>query len=196
MSPPRRSPGSTEELRDALIDHALRLIAREGAEALTMRALAAEADCSVGLPYKVFADRRELVHAILERELEELVGVLDTLMARAGRHTVGANLAWFADQFLDSPAVPLVREAISTDEGDVVPSERHGDMGDLEAALGRYLAAEQEQGRVRPDVETAAIGAIVAGAIHNLFVAGAAWPRPSSAVLRRRMDAVAAAIAP
>jgi AcrR family transcriptional regulator len=196
MSPPRRSPESTEELRASLIDHALRLIEREGAEALTMRALAAEADCAVGLPYKVFADRRELVQAILRRELEELDGVITTLVSRAGRHSVGANLAWFADRFLASPAAPLVREEIATDGDTVGPHGSHLGMNDLEVALGRYLATEQDAGRVRSDVDVEEIGALVAGAIHNLVVAGAAWPRPSGAQLRRRLDALAAALAP
>jgi AcrR family transcriptional regulator len=196
MSPPRRSPESTEELRSELIDHALRIIGRDGPEALTMRALAAEADCAVGLPYKVFADRRDLVHAVLRRELDELDGVIESLMARAGRHSVGANLAWFADEFLASPAAPLVREEIAnaTDMADL-----HGSaagMHDLEAALGRYLAAERDASRVRADVDVDEIGALVAGAIHNLVVAGAAWPRPSGARLRRRLDALATALAP
>ena len=53
MSPPRRTPETTEALRTSLVAHALRLVEREGAPALTMRALAAEAGCAVGLPYKV-----------------------------------------------------------------------------------------------------------------------------------------------
>lgn len=195
MSPPRRSAESTEELRARFVDHAFALIEREGADALTMRSLAAEADCSVGLAYKVFADRRELVEAILERELHDLVDLLAQLMTRAGRYSVGANLAWFASQFIDSPAVPLVREVVATGEPAGAPTDSHHEMGDLEAAIGRYLAAEQDLGRVRDDVDTESVGSLVAGAIHNLVVAGAAWPRPTTAQLRRRMDAVAATIA-
>jgi AcrR family transcriptional regulator len=194
MSPPRRSPESSNELRSSLIDHALRLIEREGAEALTMRALAAEADCSVGLPYKVFADRRELVQAILHRELEELDLIITELHARAGRHTVGANLAWFASRFLESPAAPLVREEVAVDAH---AASGHGhEMTDLEAAVGRYLAAEQETGRVRAGVDTHEVGALVGGAVHNLVVAGASWPVPTATQLRRRFDALAAALAP
>lgn len=196
MSPPRRSPESTEELRRELIEHAVALIEREGAEALTMRALAAEADCSVGLPYKVFADRRELVQAILARELDELHTLLASLSSRVGKYSVGANLAWFADRFLASPAAPLVREeiALESDVASLHPSS--SGMNGLESALGDYLAGEQDAGRIRLDIETHEIGALVAGAIHNLVVAGAAWPRPGAAQLRRRLDAIAAALTP
>ncbi len=196
MSPPRRSAESTVELRKRLVEHALSVIEREGADALTMRSLATEADCSVGLVYKVFTDRRELVEAILERELAELVELLDRLMDRAGRYTVGANLAWFANQFIASPAAPLVREAAATEQDSGSPPESHHGMEGLEAAVGRYLSAEQERSRVRPDVDTEAIGALVAAAVHNLVLAGAGWPRPSEALLRRRMDGLADAISP
>lgn len=179
-----------------LVQHALAVIEREGADALTMRSLATEADCSVGLVYKVFADRRALVEAILERELAELVDLLERLMGRAGRYTVGANLAWFATQFTASPAAPLVREVAATGQDTGSPSGSDHGMEGLEAAVGRYLAAEQGQSRVRDDVDTEAIGALVAAAVHNLVLAGAGWPRPSEALLRRRMDGLAAAIAP
>jgi AcrR family transcriptional regulator len=66
MSPPRRTPETTAELRASLVAHAQTLVARDGASALTMRALAAEAGCAIGLPYKVFADRR-LMKAVTTR---------------------------------------------------------------------------------------------------------------------------------
>ena len=65
MSPPKRKPETTEQLRASLVADTLRVIARDGAAALTMRALAAEAGCAVGLPYKVFTDRHELVGEIV-----------------------------------------------------------------------------------------------------------------------------------
>lgn len=109
----------------------------------------------------------------------ELVELLERLTARAGRHTVGANLAWLAAQFIASPAVPLAREAVATEADPSPPAHAHHGMGDLEAAVGRYLAAEQGAGRVLADLDTGPIGALAAGAIHNLVVAGAAWPLPS-----------------
>jgi AcrR family transcriptional regulator len=81
MSPPGCTPDSTEELRASLIEHAQRLVERDGAGALTMRALAAEAHCAVGLPYKVFADRRELVMELLRAEFVRLRAAFDELIA-------------------------------------------------------------------------------------------------------------------
>ncbi len=66
---PRRTAETTEELRASLVEHARRLVAREGPAKLTMRALAAEADCAVGLPYKVFADRQDLMIELVRASL-------------------------------------------------------------------------------------------------------------------------------
>src|SRR5215204_4551897 len=72
MSPVRRTPEATEQLRASLIDHARRIVARDGASALTMRSLAAEAGCAVGLPYKAFDDRQELLMEILRAQFAGL----------------------------------------------------------------------------------------------------------------------------
>lgn len=72
MSPRKRSEETTRQLRVHLLDHARRLVIRDGASALTMRALAAESGVSVGLPYKVFADRREIVAEIVHGEVAAL----------------------------------------------------------------------------------------------------------------------------
>jgi AcrR family transcriptional regulator len=76
-----RSREATEELRASLVHHALQLVARKGAAALTMRALAIEAGCALGMPYKVFADRRELVAEMMravcpQLELPDIAGAV------------------------------------------------------------------------------------------------------------------------
>jgi AcrR family transcriptional regulator len=200
MSPPKRSAETTEQLRVSLIEHARRLIAREGASALTMRALAVEAGCAVGLPYKVFTDRRELVAEIVHAELGRLRAACDELVGRAGTGTVGGNLMWFAEVFLDSPAVALAPELLA-DEAlvqSVTASAHDTGIGPtaFPSILSGYLAAEKQAGRVARDVEEDAFGFLLAGALHNLLVAGEAWPRPTRPELERILAATAAAIAP
>jgi AcrR family transcriptional regulator len=200
MSPAKRGPESTEALRRSLVDHARTLIDRDGPGALTMRALAAEAGCAVGLPYKVFADRRDLVAEICHVEFERLGSAYDQLARRAGKWTVGANLAWFADLVLDSPSVSLAEEVFADEDlvkAIITRTHETGiGPGPFETVFARYLAAEKRAGRVAADVDEAAFGFLLAGAVHNLVVAGDAWPRPSRRQLRQKLDAVAAAIAP
>jgi AcrR family transcriptional regulator len=200
MSPRRRGLEATEELRASLIDNARQLIAREGASALTMRALATDAGCAVGLPYKVFANRDELVIEILHAEFARLAGAYDDLLARAGKGTVGGNLAWFAELLLASPAVGLAHE-VSSDEAlsEAVAARIHETgvgPGAWETAFAGYLAAEKRAGRIARDVNEDAFGFLLAGALHNLIMSGGAYPRPTPRRLKRLLAETAEAIAP
>ncbi|HEX5996957.1 MAG TPA: TetR/AcrR family transcriptional regulator [Jiangellales bacterium] len=190
---------TTSQLRSSLIEHARTLIAREGAAALTMRALAAEAGCAVGLPYKVFADRHEIVAAIVHAELVRLRAACEELLERAGSGTIGGNLTWFAGMFLDSPAVALSQELLQDDALRQRVSASAHDTGlgpaQFPTVLSRYLAAEKHAGRVAPDVDEGAFGFLIASALHNLLVAGEAWPRPTRDELEQILTACAAAIA-
>jgi AcrR family transcriptional regulator len=200
MSPPRRSDETAASLRESLVDHARRIIERDGPDALTMRALATEAGCAVGLPYKVFADRHELVGEIIHAEFLRLGERFEEIAGRVGTGTVGGNLVWLAEALLDSPAVALAPEVMGDEQLAKAFTERIHTTGigpgGFEAAFGRYLEGEQGAGRVDPDVDVEAFGFLLAGAVHNLMVSGDAYPRPSRRRLRQLMAAVAAAIAP
>jgi AcrR family transcriptional regulator len=200
MAPAKRPAETTEALRASLIDHARRIVTRDGSSALTMRALAAEAGCAIGLPYKVFADRHELVVELVHAELDRLRVVSDDLLQRAGTTTVARNLMWYSEIILDSPAVALAPE-VAGDEAlsKAFTAKVHGTgigPAAFETAFAGYLAAEQRAGRVAAGVDTEAFGFLLAGAIHNLIMSGEAWPRPTRRQLQRRLAAVAAAIAP
>lgn len=200
MSPPRRSAETTDALRATLIRHAQQLIARQGPEALTMRALAAEAGCALGLPYTVFTNRQELVLAVLEAEFASLRRAFDELVARAGSGTIGGNLAWFADRLLHSPAVALASEVFADEALARSVAARAEQTGvphaAYEAVFADYLAAEKRAGRVDPAVDEHAFGFVIAGAIHNLAVSGARYPRPTRRQLARLLTAIAARLGP
>ena len=198
---PRASRGAaaTEDLRRSLVDHAKAIVRERGPAALTIRALADEADCSVGLLYKVFADRGDLVVQIVLSELEQIAARHPELVERAGTGTVGGNLTWYATSLLRSPSVALARDIMedpATTEAFTGIIDRHGGGLDFfEGPVAEYLAAEQALGRVRDDVDVAAFAFLIAGAVHNLIVAGDAYPRPSTRRLRRHLDGIAATIA-
>lgn len=200
MSPAKRSSESTAALRASLVVHARRLVARDGATALTMRALAAEARCAVGLPYKVFADRRDLVAELIHAEFTQLQPVVDELTVRAGTGTVADNLSWFADLLLTSPAVALAGEVFADELLMKTVTERIHRSGagpaSFETILSGYLAAEKRAGRVDEAVDEHAFGFLLAGALHNLVVSGHGYPRPSKRHLEQILTAVAARLAP
>jgi AcrR family transcriptional regulator len=197
---PRRDPESTANLRASLLRHARRLVERDGPQALTMRALAAEAACAIGLPYKVFADRDELVAELVLEEFSELRGELDGWTSRAGTGTVGSNLARYAAILLERelPAWEMVG-TVGDDKLSRAAAEKAGPSGLLasfDTAVRDYLAAEQRLGRVAREVDPEAWGFLITGAIHNLLIAGPGYPRPSKRRLARFLAEVAERIGP
>jgi AcrR family transcriptional regulator len=163
-----------------------------------MRAVAQEAGCAVGLPYKVFVNREELVLELVAVELGELTRELDGWMASAGERTVGENLDRFAGIFLESET-PALLGANEIDEAGFLERVRRmtsesGLVRSFDEAVAQYLAAEQRLGRVRADVDVAAFGFLITGAVHNLVVAGDLYPRPARDRLRAHLDACARAI--
>lgn len=187
-----------DRLRSELVEHARSLIAREGSQGLTMRALASEAGCALGLPYKVFQDRGDLVMEILRVELGRLHRAGRELVGRAGDGGIGENLAQFAETILASPAVALSAEVVGNAELAERFARHVNEDGtgpaDFESAIREYLEAERDLGRVRADVELGTIAFLLAGSVHNLVMSGPAYPRPSRADLRLHMSAVAALI--
>lgn len=199
MSPSRRSAEATAQLRTSLAEVALRIVDRHGPSALTMRSLAAEAGCSVALPYKVFVDRTDLVAAVVAAEFDRLRAAFDEVVAAAGSKTVGRNLARWASILLESPAIALADEAGSDDRFNTAIEAAAGETGvvsALEATVVDYLAAEKQLCRVAPTVDEHAFGFLIAGAIHNLLASGEAYPRPTKKQLDGMLRSVAAALAP
>ncbi|MPY91515.1 MAG: TetR family transcriptional regulator [Acidimicrobiia bacterium] len=198
MSPRRRSPEATEVLRRELVQVAHAIVEREGPSGLTMRSLAAEAGCAIGLPYKVFTDRTELVAEVIAAEFDRLRAQFDALVADAGSRTVGANLARWSQLLLGSPVVGLAHEAGDdprlADAIDAAAGES-GVIGALELTVSAYLAAEKGLGRIAPTVDERTFGFLIAGAVHNLLVAGSAYPRPTKRQLEGMLRTVAETLA-
>jgi AcrR family transcriptional regulator len=195
----RRTPEATKHLRASLIEHSQRIVARDGASGLTMRSLAAEAGCAVGLPYKVFDNRQELLMEILQVQFAALRSRSRELISRAGTGTVADNLTRFAERVLGSTAVALVHEVAGDPAlAKAFAEQFHGtDTGPalFENAFAGYLAAEQRAGRIAPDVDTRAFGFLLGGAIRNLVMSGEAYPRPSKRKLKQLLTATTDAIA-
>jgi AcrR family transcriptional regulator len=199
MSPARRTDDEVAATRAEFVEHAVVIVRRDGPAALTMRALAGEAGCSVGLVYKLFADRTDLVAAVVAREMLLLREQLEGIVASAGRDTVGRNLARWAGALLASPAIALAHGDHDQEELDRAIDAAAGETGivaALEATVVAYLEAEQAAGRIRPDVDAGAYGFLVAGAVHNLVASGPGYPHPSRRRLRTMLESVGHTLAP
>lgn len=197
--PAPRSTEATSRLRADLLGHARTLVRRDGPSALTMRALAQEAGCSVGLAYKVFADREEIVIELIRLELDDLVERFDEWLAESATHSVAANLDRYATILLDSPAAGLVHAELMgarvVDDRLAAATRDSAFIASLHTAVPDYLRLEQRRGRVRAEVDADAFGFLITGAIHNLIAAGGAYPRPSRAEVTAILDRIARTIA-
>jgi AcrR family transcriptional regulator len=86
------------DLRKALIDASLGIIAAEGAEALTLRSAAREAGVSHAAPYAHFEDKEDLVAAVKEEGFKELHQLL--LAGIAGETTPEARIRKISSLYL------------------------------------------------------------------------------------------------
>lgn len=197
---PKRTSDETQELRTSFIEHARRLVERDGPGALTMRALAAEAGCAVGLPYKVFSNRDDLVVELLLVEFRRLRNSFDQLVNRAGTGTVAETLAAYARLFLEShtPVLSLAWKMDSEELSSAIDAKAHqsGLLESFETTVADYLAAEKRLGRIDATVDERAFGFLITGAIHNLIVSGDAYPRPEMREIERMLAAVADRLTP
>ncbi|WP_146364025.1 TetR/AcrR family transcriptional regulator [Arthrobacter yangruifuii] len=107
----------SEQTRRLLIDTALRLFASQGYEKTTMRAIASEADVSVGNAYYYFRSKDDLLHE-LYRSLQDEHRSLALPQIREG-HNLGENLLAVLTAGLETMApyhglgVHFLRDAIA-----------------------------------------------------------------------------------
>lgn len=148
------------------------MIARDGVDGLTMRTLAVEAGTAVGLSYKAFSSRDDLLWELTWSSLVELAGQLDE-WAALPRGDLGGRLMECLDIHQVSPAPGLVDHLIR--------GPRREDLlrATVDASLTRswaammteFLRARQRAGDVLDDVGIEAFGFIITAAMHHVLVA-------------------------
>jgi AcrR family transcriptional regulator len=81
------------DLRDALIKAALREAERDGAEAISIKALAKQLGVSQPAPYRHFADREALLAAVTAEAFRQFTAVLRQAITRPGKQSKLSRLA-------------------------------------------------------------------------------------------------------
>lgn len=160
---------STEERQGEIADAALRILATRGIGALTVSALAKELGLTGGALYRHFASTDAILDAVAERAVELLVESLPPpslpplewlerfvhTRARAVAGHAGLSRFLFSDQLamvLSEAALDRLHSAVLT----------------TGAAIAHALAAAQEQGEVRRDVQVMDLVPIVMGTVQLL----------------------------
>lgn len=189
MSP--RPAADIDTLRANLLRHGRAVIARDGVDGLTMRALAAEAGTAVGLSYKAFSSRDELLWELTSASIVELTRQLDDWVARPGG-ALADRLMEFSDLHFASVAPVLVdhitrgprREELFRATVDA------GLTRSWAALMTEFLQARQRTGDLREDVDIEAFAFLITAAMHHVLVT----QKPDRPTLSRYIAGVAAQI--
>jgi AcrR family transcriptional regulator len=161
------------DAREQLFAAAERVLLRDGPNALTSRAVTAEAGVAKGVLHRHFTDFDTFVVELMRDRASQMDGQRTALLARAGTGTVAGNLTGALTDLFSSVAVAIVALVIFRD--DLRVRLREAGLGRLPvlaqgtAMISDYLAAEQDLGRIRADADLGSTGLALTGSGHLMF---------------------------
>ena len=177
-----------QDPRTQLFDAAERLLLQAGPNALTSRAVTAEAGCAKGVLHRHFADFDDFLEALVLDRIGRIAAQSAALHAAAGTGTVTGNLADALGALFDPVAVAVVGLVTFRDElrARLRRTTPRGVplLAEATAMLAGYLAAEQRLGRIAAEADLRPLAPTLIGAGHLLF-ADREGARPEPAALRQ-----------
>jgi AcrR family transcriptional regulator len=185
------------DVRDQLFDAAERVLLSAGPNALTSRAVTAEAGCAKGVLYRHFDDFDAfLADLVLDRRAR-----MDTqaaaLRAVAGTGTISGNLAAALTDLFSSVAVAMV--ALVTFRLELrVRLRRAWPRGvplltEAVVMVADYLSAERDLGRIAAGADVDTLAPTLIGAAHLLFADRTGAP-PEPGAVRKMVATVLAGV--
>lgn len=185
----RRGEYHHPDLRTALIEAAVEIIAREGSRALTLREVTRRAGVSAGAPYRHFADREALIAAVAEAGFKELYDRMRDHMKRAGKDHQAALTECGVAYVLFAIEHPAHFQVMFTDE--LAGEHPSLDSASSEAfAVLRAAVSNGQDAKVfrGSDATNPALAAwSVVHGLATLLVARRVNPPPSVAALTRQV---------
>ncbi|MEU5262115.1 TetR family transcriptional regulator [Amycolatopsis sp. NPDC021455] len=183
------------DVRKQLFDAADRVLLRDGPNALTSRAVTAEADVAKGVLHRHFTDFDAFLAELVTHRITRLKDQEALLQASAGTRTVADNLTAAVTELFDPISLALVSLLFARDElrnrlrrpGEGLPL-----LAEARDMLTAYLKAEREQGRIAADAEVSALALSLIGAGHLLFAGRRKGTLPEDAELRKVVDTIIA----
>ncbi|WP_260706256.1 TetR/AcrR family transcriptional regulator [Edaphobacter flagellatus] len=166
--------GGRQSRRGEIVAAATELLQERGLHGVTTRAIAERVPCSEGAIYVHFRDRLELILAVLEESLPEMLVPLHALRERIGVGTVEENLATAVEGLLrfHQKVVGMLCSLVTEPDLRTRFRESMGDRGPERGirTLAEYIAEEQALGRISGEIDApgAAYG-LMAGAFFHTF---------------------------
>lgn len=162
-----------KDVREQLFAAAERVLLRDGPNALTSRAVTAEAGVAKGVLHRHFADFDAfLVELVLDR-IARIDGQAAALRDSAGTGTVAGNLVGALTDLFGSVAVAIVGLITFRDELRVrlrqVTRPGVPMLSEAVAMVASYLTAERAMGRIAADADVDTLALALVGSGHLLF---------------------------
>jgi AcrR family transcriptional regulator len=173
--------------REQLFAAAERVLLADGPNALTSRAVTAEAGVAKGVLHRHFADFDEFLAELVEDRIRRL----ETLQLPVGARTVADNLTDVLVELFGSVAVAIVglitfrdglRARLRKTRPTGVPV-----LTEATAMIVDYLTAERDLGRIAADADLDTLALTLIGSGHLLF-ADRSSPAPDKAAVRKLVD--------
>jgi len=184
--------------RQQLFEAAERILLRAGPNALTSRAVTAEAGVAKGVLHRYFPDFDAFLAELVRGRIRGLGALGTALNESAGTGTVTDNLTVALVDLFDPVATSVVGLVIARDElrARLRASGSRGIplMTEAAAVLAAYLTAERDLGRIAPDADVDVLAPTLLGAAHLLF-ADRESGAPEREAVRRTVTAVVAGAA-
>jgi AcrR family transcriptional regulator len=176
------------DVRTQLFDAAERILLRDGAAALTSRAVTTEAGCAKGVLHRHFADFDEFLAELVRDRAACIQARGATLHEAAGTGDVAGNLTGFLLDLFGTVALGILQLIIARDElrARLRATTPAGlpILSDAATSLTGYLAAERDLGRLPAGADVDAIALLLIGTAHLVF-AGRDGVAPDDDEVRR-----------
>jgi AcrR family transcriptional regulator len=183
------------DAREQLFAAAERVLLRDGPNALTSRAVTAEAGVAKGVLHRHFTDFDAFIVDLMRDRAGRIESQAAALRAAAGTGTVAGNLTLALTDLFGTVAVAIVALVIFRD--DLRVRLREAGLGRLPVVtqgmsmIAGYLRAERDLGRIAPDADLDTIGLTLTGSGHLLFAGRDGGP-PEAGAVRALVDTVLA----
>ncbi|MFI1227588.1 MULTISPECIES: TetR family transcriptional regulator [unclassified Streptomyces] len=162
------------DLRERLFAAAERVVARDGAAALTSRAVTTEAECAKGVLHTHFSGIDEFVAELVLDRFARSAHEAGELASKVGQGSVEGNLAEVALALLNS-LDPAVVGLAMTRPGASLHTRRALEAGApgftaMQESVTAYVEAERRGGRVAEGADAATISLALVGTVHHLLL--------------------------
>ncbi|MGK3201564.1 TetR/AcrR family transcriptional regulator [Amycolatopsis sp. MEPSY49] len=183
------------DVRKQLFEAAERVLLREGPNALTSRAVTAEADVAKGVLHRHFTDFDEFLAELVKERIARLKDQSALLQASAGTRTVAENVIDALAELFDPVSLGLMSLTFFRDE--LRKRLRHQGNGlpllvEAREMLSAYLTAERAQGRIAADAEVESLALSLIGGGHLLFAGRKKHTLPDPTELQKLVNTVIA----